>query len=244
MSADHEPGHDTGHERGHDTADVPPPAAPEPLPAGHSVHVAHAVHPEQRFEERARWVAVTPSNARRIVATALGALVLLWVAVTVFQSTSSFLFLLLLAWLLSIAMEPIVLWLSHRGVKRGLATGLTMLAMVLVFVGLAELFGSVFASQLSQLGTRLPEAVAAALDWVNATFHTTFDLSQLQQALSLTPDKLGELAGKYGGGILGVFGSVGNPTREIVLSSMLLGAVLLMARMRREKFFLLERQAL
>ncbi|WP_076259904.1 AI-2E family transporter [Intrasporangium flavum] len=207
MSADHQPGHESGDRRAHAA-----PSSHEPdhesLPAGHAVHAAHAVHPEQRFEERARWVAVTPSNARRIVATALAALVLLWVGVTVFQSMSSFLFLLLLAWLLSIAMEPIVLWLSRRGVKRGLATGLTMLAMVLVFAGLAELFGAVFASQLSQLGTRLPEAAAAALDWVNATFHTTFDLSQLQQALSLTPDKLGELAGKYGGGILGVFGSV------------------------------------
>jgi predicted PurR-regulated permease PerM len=208
VSADHEPRHESGRERGQDTHHETPSAGHETVPAGHSVHVAHAVHPEQRFEDRARWVAVTPSNARRIVATALAALVLLWIAVTVFQSISSFLFLLLLAWLLSIAMEPIVLWLSRRGVKRGLATGLTMLAMVLVFVGLAELFGSVFASQLSQLGTRLPDAVAAALDWVNATFHTSFDLSQLQRALSLTPDKFGELAGKYGGGLLGVFGSV------------------------------------
>jgi predicted PurR-regulated permease PerM len=172
------------------------------------VHLAHAVHPEQRFEERARWVAVTPSNARRVVATVLAALVLLWIAVTVFQSVSSFLFLLLLAWLVSIGMEPVVLWLSRRGVKRGLATGLTMLGMLLVLGGLAELFGAVFASQLSQLGTRLPDAGAAALDWVNATFHTSFDLAQLQKALSLTPDKFGELAGKYGGGILGVFGSV------------------------------------
>ena len=44
--------------------------------------------------------------------------------------------------------------------------------------------------------------------------------------------------------IIGVFGEVGNPTREVLLSGMLLGAVLLMARMRRERFFLLERQAL
>ena len=60
----------------------------------------------------------------------------------------------------------------------------------------------------------LPARVAAArritsaIDWVNSTFGTQFDIEQIQTALSLTPDKLGELAGKYGGGIIGVFGSV------------------------------------
>ena len=107
----------------------------------------------------------------------------------------SFLFLLLLAWLVSIAMEPVVLWLSGRGMKRGLATGLTMLGMLLLFAGLAELFGQVFVSQLSQLGSQLPNAVTSAIDWVNSTFGTTFDLEQIQKAMSLTPDKLGELAG-------------------------------------------------
>jgi predicted PurR-regulated permease PerM len=120
----------------------------------------------------------------------------------------SFLFLLLLAWLVSIAMEPVVLWLSGRGMKRGLATGLTMLGLLLLFVALGELFGQVFVSQLSQLGTQLPSAVTSAINWVNATFHTSFDLAQIQSALSLTPDKLGELAGKYGGGIVGIFGSL------------------------------------
>ena len=125
-----------------------------------------------------------------------------------FAAMSSFLLLLLLAWLLSIAMEPVVLWLSHRGMRRGLATGLTMLAMLIITAALAELFGQVFVSQLSQLGQQLPSAVTSALDWVNSTFNTSFDIAQIQSALELTPDKLGELAGKYGGGILGVFGSV------------------------------------
>ena len=92
--------------------------------------------------------------------------------------------------------------------KRGLATGLTMLGMLLLFAGLAELFGQVFVSQLSQLGSQLPGAVTSAIDWVNSTFGTQFDIEQIQTALSLTPDKLGELAGKYGGGIIGIFGSV------------------------------------
>ena len=160
------------------------------------------------FDDQARWIAITPGNARRVTAIVLGSIVLLWVASWAFHAMGGFLFLLLLAWLLSIAMEPVVLWLVARGLRRGLATGLTMLGMLLLFAGLAELFGQVFVSQLSQLGTQLPDAVTAAINWVNSTLGTSFDLEQIQEALSLTPDMLGELAGRYGGGIVGIFGSV------------------------------------
>jgi predicted PurR-regulated permease PerM len=83
-----------------------------------------------------------------------------------------------------------------------------MLGLLLLFAGLAELFGQVFVSQVSELSTQLPGAVTAAINWVNSTFGTTFDLEQVRQALNLTPDKLGELAGRYGGGIVGIFGSL------------------------------------
>jgi len=159
-------------------------------------------------DEQARWIAITPGNARRVTATVIGGLVLLAVATWAFDAMGSFLFLLLLAWLLSIALEPVVLWLGRRGMKRGLGTGLAMLAMVLIFVAVAEMFGQVFVSQLSELGSQLPTAITSAITWVNSTFGTSFDLSQIQKALVLTPDKLGELAGKYGGGIIGIFGSV------------------------------------
>jgi len=185
------------------------PSTPEPAhpthPTPHPTHPsAHPSAPNR--EHRTHWIAISPKNARRIVAIVLSSVVLLWIAMWAFSAMGSFLFLLLLAWLLSIAMEPVVLWLSGRGLRRGLATGVTMLLMLLVVVGLAELFGAVFWSQLSQLGAQLPTAISSAIDWVNSTFNTQFDLQQIQQAL--TPDKLAELAGRYGGGIIGIFGSV------------------------------------
>jgi predicted PurR-regulated permease PerM len=188
-----------------DPADPASGAARDPVD-GEREH-SHAV-PGVPFDDQARWIAITPGNARRVTAIVLGSLVLLSIASWAFNAMGSFLFLLLLAWLLSIAMEPVVLWLTGRGLRRGLATGLTMLGMLLLFAGIAELFGQLFLSQLSELGSQLPGAVTAAIDWVNSTLGTSFDLEQIQKALSLTPDKLGELAGKYGGGIVGVFGSV------------------------------------
>ncbi|GAA2164634.1 putative PurR-regulated permease PerM [Humibacillus xanthopallidus] len=159
-------------------------------------------------EHHPQWIAIPSANVRRIVFTVLVSLVGLWIAIWAFEAMSSFLLLLLLAWLLSIAMEPAVLWLAHRGMRRGVATGLTMLAMLIITAALAELFGQVFISQLSQLGQQLPNAVTSALDWVNSTFKTSFDIAQIQNALELTPSKIGDFAGKYGGGILGIFGSV------------------------------------
>jgi predicted PurR-regulated permease PerM len=169
---------------------------------------AHGIPRGSRAPTRPQWIAINPTNARRIVFMVVVAIILLSIANWAFTSTGSFLFLLLLAWLVSIAMEPVVLWLSTRGIRRGLATGLTMLAMILLFAGLVELFGSVFISQLSELGTQFPNAVTAALDWVNSTFNTSIDIEQIKQSLDLTPEKIGELAGTYGGGIVGVFGSL------------------------------------
>src|SRR5678815_4408631 len=90
------------------------------------------------LEDHPRWIAIPPSNARRVVLIILTAVVLLRVATWAFAATSGFLFLLLLAWLLSIAMEPVVLSLSERGLRRGVATGFTLIGMLVVLAGLLE----------------------------------------------------------------------------------------------------------
>ncbi|MEO7448999.1 MAG: AI-2E family transporter [Humibacillus sp.] len=193
-----------------ETTGTPPPAISDDdaRPAGRSAGVRHEPTRRAGTQANPQWIAVPSANLRRAVFIVLTSLVGLSVALWAFSAMSSFLLILLLAWLLSIAMEPVVLWLSRHGMKRGLATGLTMLAMALVTAGLAELFGQVFLSQLSQLGQQLPGAVTSAIDWVNSTFRTKFDIASIQKMLELTPARLGEFAGKYGGGILGIFGSV------------------------------------
>jgi predicted PurR-regulated permease PerM len=225
----HEASYDAGHQAAYDAAhEAAHEAAHDGL--GHESgahagphHVGHLTEPVEHgtvarreaarrlganSEHHPQWIAIPASNVRRTVLIVLASLVGLSIAVWAFEAMSSFLLLLLLAWLLSIAMEPAVLWLAHRGMRRGVATGLTMLGMLIITAALAELFGQVFVSQLSQLGQQLPNAVTSALDWVNSTFNTSFDIAQIQNALELTPSKIGDFAGKYGGGILGIFGSV------------------------------------
>lgn len=151
------------------------------------------------------WAAVPARNARRTTVIVLLLVVALGVATWVFQAASAFLFLMLLAWLVSIAMEPIVLWMGRHGIKRGLASGLSMLGGFVIFAALGELFGAVFLAQIAELGQQLPAAAANAITWVNTTFHTSFSIEQLQQ--QLTGDNIGKLLSQYGTGLLGVFGS-------------------------------------
>lgn len=188
---------------------APPSADAQPGPA-HAPHTpAHGTPGLPRgTEARPQWVAIPAQNARRTVVIVLLLVVALWIGAWMFSSVGSFLFLLLLAWLLSVAMEPPVLALANRGVRRGAATGLVMLAGVLITGATSVLFGQVLVSQASELGKQFPTAVTRALDWANSTFHIQLNVASIQQSLDLTPDKLGELAGRYGGGVLGVFGSV------------------------------------
>ena len=159
-------------------------------------------------ESRPQWVAITAGSAKRTAVTVLLLVVALWVGLWAFNALSSFLFLLLLAWLLSIAMEPPVLLLTRYGWRRGLATGVVMLGLLLLVAGTIALFGQLFVAQAAQLNAQFPTVVKEVIDWVNSTFHTAFDANQIQQAMQLTPQQLGDLAGRYGGGLLGVFGSL------------------------------------
>ncbi len=173
----------------------------------------HAEGPGPRRDLSARppilqWVAFTTATTRR-TAFAVGIVVLLFMVVLwAFQSLSSFLFLLLLAWLLSIAMEPMVLLLTRRGLKRSLASGLTMLLLLIVLVGVGALFGQLLLAQVDELSQALPGAISGGLDWVNATFKTQIDVAAVERSIDLTPSRLADLATSFGGGLIGVFGSL------------------------------------
>lgn len=174
-------------------ADVTHPRRPAPVEPPHG---------------QAQWVALTPASAKRTVILVLAFVILLWIGVWAFQAMSTFLFILLLAWLFSIAMEPPVLWMVRRGVRRGLATGIVMILGLIIVAGITALFGGVFISQLSALGNSLPSALTDVINWANSTFHTSFDLNNIAASIQITPDKIGQWVGQYGGGLLGIFGSV------------------------------------
>lgn len=75
---------------------------------------------------------------------ALGALKSLWVAI-------------LIAFFLSLALEPATVWLVRRGWKRPAAAAVTLVGSLAVILGVMALFGNLFVQQLIELGRTLPE---------------------------------------------------------------------------------------
>jgi predicted PurR-regulated permease PerM len=173
--------------------EVTPPTRPAPVEPPHG---------------QAQWISITPASAKRTTLMVIGFLIILSIGTWAFQAMGTFLFILLLAWLFSIAMEPPVLWMVRRGVRRGLATGIVLILGIIMVLGITALFGGVFVSQLSDLASSLPNTLTSVINWVNATFHTSFDLNNIASSIQITPNKIGEWVGQYGGGLLGIFGSV------------------------------------
>ncbi len=129
-------------------------------------------------------------------------------AVWVFFAVSHFLFLLLLAWLLSIAMEPTIGFLIRHGMKRGAATAVTGGSGIVTFIVVAALFGTQFVNQLAGLIQSLPDLVTQSVNWVNQTFHTNLDASAIAAKLNVGPDQVASVASGLAGGVLGWAGSL------------------------------------
>ena len=120
----------------------------------------------------------------------------------------SFLFLLLLAWLLSIAMEPAVAWFANHGMRRGAATGLVGTIMVVATVAFLAVFGSLLFTQLAELVTGLPGYVEQTVTWLNSTFRLKLNADQILDQLQISPSTLASIASNLAGGVFGVVGTI------------------------------------
>jgi predicted PurR-regulated permease PerM len=130
------------------------------------------------------------------------------VAAWVWDSTSNFWFLMLLAWLLSIAMEPAVAWLSNRGWRRGAASGVVLLGLMVASVLFLVVFGSLFATQLSELVKSVPDLIVNIVNWINGRFGTTLDPSHILDSFNINAGTIANIASDLAGGVLGVLGLV------------------------------------
>jgi predicted PurR-regulated permease PerM len=160
----------------------------------------------ERDEPEAVPVRFDNKALRRSVISVLLVFLGFTVAVSLFGQLSHFLLVLLLAWLLSIAMEPGVAWLSNHGWRRGAATGLVLLAIVLVTLGFLGLFGGLFFTQLAELVQQLPAIVTDIITWLNSAFGLKLDPNNVLELLQISPSQITSVATNLAGGVLGVFG--------------------------------------
>ncbi|MBF6211632.1 AI-2E family transporter [Nocardia puris] len=97
---------------------------------------------------------------------------------------------LVVAFFVSLAMEPAVDSLIARGVSRGWATGLVFVALALFVAGFVVALAVLLVQTVDDVVTELPRLVNDLVDWVNRTFHQDFTLDQLREQLTKDADTL------------------------------------------------------
>lgn len=73
--------------------------------------------------------------------------------------------------------------MSARGTRRGLATFLVFLGVLIAGVGFVVLLGSMLAGQIVDMVEEFPKYLDSVINWVNQTFHTDLSRVEVQDSL-------------------------------------------------------------
>lgn len=185
---------------------------PAPEPAVGATVAAPGADSAERAGERGRPRRIRISlDQREIQAATIRILVIvsIWlVAAWVVGVVQHFLFLILLAWLAAIALEPAIRWFLRRGVRRSRATAAVAVPVVVVLIGLVVVFEQMLFDQAAQLVQSAPSIVGSIVDQLNATFGLRLDPAQILITLKLEPDQIQQVANDLALGAIGYLGSV------------------------------------
>ncbi len=143
-------------------------------------------------------------NWRKIAITLISVFAVYQIILALFDRLTHLLMLLLLSWLGSIAIEPIVRWFENRGYKRGLGAGAALLGLIVFIVGFLATFGSMLFTQLSGAVAAAPDVVVSVANWLNARFDLGLNPDQLIADLNLDTANLTPVVSNLAGGLLSV----------------------------------------
>jgi predicted PurR-regulated permease PerM len=148
------------------------------------------------------------AQLRRAVVVVLVGVAAYQVIAWAFGQLSTFLGLLFLSWMFSISMHPPVQALVRRGMRRGAATAIVMLSLLLLAIGFFAAFGTLLVDQVAQLVRSFPNVVEDAVGWVNRTFQTRLHPADIVASLNLTPNRIQQLVQSLTPGVVGVVTSI------------------------------------
>ncbi|WP_306357027.1 MULTISPECIES: AI-2E family transporter [unclassified Nocardia] len=97
------------------------------------------------------------------------------------QQLKGLLTILVVSLFLAFAIEPAVNWLAARGWKRGPATGVVFLGVLVVLVSFVWTLGELVVEQVSSLVDNAPQFADDAVNWINSTFHTDYSGTDIQR---------------------------------------------------------------
>ncbi len=89
----------------------------------------------------------------------------------------------LIAFFLALAIEPAVSWMAGRGLRRGLATFLVFIAVLIAAAGFVTLLGSMLAGQIVKMVEDFPDYLDSVISWVNGHFYTELRRVDIQEGL-------------------------------------------------------------
>ena len=167
---------------------------------------ATAVNEEPQKPQRGL-VTFSAKNIWRIGWVVIGLLACALLLNFVLEDGGSVIFTVLMGWFAAIAMAPAVDRLS-RHMRRGFATIIVMLS-VIVFLALFFIaFGRLFFDQIVQLLEGLPGFVDEVIRRINERFETQYSTDTILQQLNITPEQAASYASEFAGGFFGVLISV------------------------------------
>lgn len=124
--------------------------------------------------------------SQRVPAWMIRAIVIFWVGFLavgavrhVWNSVDSLILLLVVSLFLAFAIEPGVNRLARRGWRRGRATSLILIGVLLVVIAFITAIGALVASQIVDLLQNSERYISDTVDRVNETFGTNFDAQEV-----------------------------------------------------------------
>lgn len=150
---------------------------------------------------------LVPANVWRVGLTLAGLAALFLFARFVLADGGSVLFTVVMAWFISLAMEPAVAKLS-TWMPRAVATTLVMVGTGVFAITFLVAFGNLFIEQAAQLLRGLPGVIESVLGWANDTLGTNYRASDILTSIELSPEDAARYAQDVLGGVVGLAGSV------------------------------------
>ncbi|GII98893.1 hypothetical protein Slu03_12710 [Sediminihabitans luteus] len=123
---------------------------------------------------------------------------------------------LLIAFFISLMLEPMVVWLVRRRWRRGAATGVVFVGSILAACAVIALFGNLFVQQLVQLIKSVPDLYADVATWA----HDSFELD-----LPPSDELLKRALGQYGDDLAGILAGIGTSVLGVFFSALTIGLV-------------------
>ncbi|KDN77431.1 membrane protein [Streptomyces olindensis] len=100
-----------------------------------------------------------------------------------FHQLTGLLINVLIAFFLALAIEPAVSWMASRGMRRGLATFVVFIGVMIVAAGFVTLLGSILADQIIKMIEGFPEYLDSVINWINTHFKTDLKRVDIQEGL-------------------------------------------------------------